>query len=372
MKSFNYNGIINDLTKGLWKSPATNKIISIPIKKIEILPSIDGKEIEFIQKTHPCEKILLISDEITYDILGKRIFNNLIKKINVSEYIWKEPICSIEGVQHIQEVSKDFSVLIAIGSGTINDTVKYASFLDNKKYSVFATSPMNAYTTPTASVLFDGFKKSLGAHAATGVYFDLSILSKCPKKLRAAAFADVICRTTAQVDWLMSNMILNTQYDETPYILLGLYEDEMIKKAKKIKEGEISSLALLTRISAIMGLGTFFTGTTHLGSMAEHGISHYIDMFANSLHPGTSHGEQVGIATLTVSKIQNSILNNDKAPTMHPTTIPKNDIIKILGESTIDLIKQQMKVKSFNSKKIDALNNYLENNYPKNCHKVFV
>ena len=39
--------------------------------------------------------------------------------------------------------------------------------------------------------------------------------------------------------------------------------------------------------------------------MAEHGVSHYIDMFFKDKHPGTSHGEQVGIATLSISKIQN-------------------------------------------------------------------
>ena len=86
--------------------------------------------------------------------------------------------------------------------------MKYATFLDKKKYSVFATTPMNAYSTSTASVYFNGYKKSIQAHSATGIYFDLSVLSECPKKLTAAAFADVICRTTAQVDWLLSNMLL--------------------------------------------------------------------------------------------------------------------------------------------------------------------
>ena len=78
---------------------------------------------------------------------------------------------------------------------------------------------------------------------------------------------------------------------------------------------------MLTRIAAIMGLGTSVTGTTHSGSMAEHMISHYIDMFA-----GDAHGEQVGVATLTMSRLQNQILGKDQPPTSQPTEIPTAEL----------------------------------------------
>ena len=219
--------------------------------------------------------------------MGSRIFKNLKGHINVDEYIWEHPSSSIKGVEFLRSKLKDYDGMIAVGSGTVSDSIKYATFLESKVYSVFATTPMNAYTTGTASISFDGVKKSLVAHYAQGVFFDLEVLSNCPKRLTAAAFADVICRTTAQVDWLMSHKLLNTDYKTTPYELLALYEKDMINNASDIAAGKIDSLALLTLISAIMGLGTSFTQTTHVGSMGEHGISHYIDMFAGDKHPGT-------------------------------------------------------------------------------------
>ena len=198
------------------------------------------------------------------------------------------------------------------------------------------------------------------AHYAQGVFFYLDVLSNCPKRLTAAAFADVICRTTAQVDWLMSNKLLETDYQSTPYSLLALYEGDMIQNASSIAEGDINSLALLTRISAIMGLGTSFTQTTHVGSMGEHGISHYIDMFAKDLHPGTSHGEQVGIATISISKFQNAILNKDTPPIISPTIIPEEEIVHKLGEQMLVNIKKNMKPKLFDQKKTDLINNFFE------------
>ena len=102
--------------------------------------------------------------------MGSRIFKNLKAKINVDEFIWEQPSSSIEGVQFLRTKLKDYDGMIAVGSGTVSDSIKYATFLEDKVYSVFATTPMNAYTTGTASISFDGIKKSLVAHYAQGVF----------------------------------------------------------------------------------------------------------------------------------------------------------------------------------------------------------
>ena len=351
----NYNGVIDELVNGSWISQTDNKQYGIPIKNIEIRKTLDGRECDLIEGLHSNQKLLVISDPFTHKAMGSRIFKNLKAKINVDEFIWEQPSSSIEGVQFLRTKLKDYDGMIAVGSGTVSDSIKYATFLEDKVYSVFATTPMNAYTTGTASISFDGIKKSL---VAQGVFFDLEVLSNCPKRLTAAAFADVICRTTAQVDWLMSHKLLNTDYKTTPYELLALYEMDMINNASDIAAGKIDSLALLTLISAIMGLGTSFTQTTHVGSMGEHGISHYIDMFAGDMHPGTSHGEQVGIATISMSKFQNAILKKDQPPIIYPTNIPEEEISQKLGEPMLETIKKSMDPKIFDQKKADTTNEY--------------
>ena len=133
--------------------------------------------------------------------------------------------------------------------------------------------------------------------------------------------------------------------------------------AKKISEGDLDALALLTKIAVIMGLGSFFKGTTHYGSMAEHGISHYIDMFYYDKHPGTSHGEQVGIATLSVSKIQNDIFNKNSPPIIYPTKIPVEEIKYKLGTEILNNININIQNKIYDEKKAEELNKYLEKNW---------
>ncbi|MFK8079925.1 MAG: iron-containing alcohol dehydrogenase [Granulosicoccus sp.] len=356
-----YSGVLSELVAGTWREPDTGKQYDIGIKDIVIRDSLDGAEAELVARQHSGRSITIISDEYTHGAIGSRVYKALKSDgFTVDEYIWKTPVCSDEGVAHIREVTDKCDVRIAVGSGTVSDTVKYASFLDDKPYSVFATSPMNAYTTATASVSSGGFKRSITCKGAQGIYFDLSVLAKCPPRLISAAFADVICRTTSQVDWLLSHLLFDTPYSETPYTLLAYDEADMIANADRMRSGDLDALGMLTRISAIMGLGTRFTGTTHSGSMAEHMISHYIDMFAGNKHPGTSHGEQVGVATVTLSQLQNRILNSAAPPVLQPTRIPEQWMRDSFDKQMSDNMLEQTRRKALNPEQCEALNQRLQ------------
>ncbi len=353
-----HTGVLQELVDGTWREPGSGTQYDIGIKNIVIKESLDGEEAELIAKLYQNKRITIVSDPFTHEAFGQRIFNALSKDNSnqISEFIWKTAQCSDIGVAEVRAATADAQVLIAVGSGTINDSVKYACFLDDKPYSVFATSPMNAFTTGTASVSFDGFKRSISCRGAEGIFFDLSVLSACPPRLISAAFADVICRTTAQVDWLMSHILFDTPYTDTPYTLLAYDEPGMIECADQMLSGDVNALGMLTRISAIMGLGTRFTNTTHSGSMAEHQISHYIDMFAGDRHPRSSHGEQVGVATITMSHLQNSVLNSSTPPLMHATHIPESSLLQRFGSKISDNMIEQTKIKALTEKSADALN----------------
>jgi len=359
-----YSGILRDLVSGDWIEPGSGKQYEIGVKDIVIKATLEGLEAELVAKQHKGKSITIVSDPFTHSAMGQRIYNALTADgQNVTEYVWEKPECSEEGVKHIREATRNCDVRIAVGSGTVNDTVKYACYLDEREYSVFATSPMNAFTTGTASVSFDGFKKSISCKGAKGVFFDLSVIANCPERLRSAAFADVICRTTAQTDWLLSNLLFNTPYTDTPYTLLAYDEQDMIDNAGKMLSGDTAALGMLTRISAIMGLGTQFTNTTHSGSMAEHMISHYIDMFAGDKHPRSSHGEQVGIATVTMSLLQNKVLADVNPPVMRATEINENDMRKRFGPALMDNMMSETRKKALDQEKAENLNKRLESDW---------
>jgi len=359
-----YSGVLAELVAGTWREPGTGKQYDIGIKDIAIRDSLDGAEADLVSNVHAGQSLTIVSDEYTHSAIGERIYKALkASGFTVDEYVWKNPSCSEEGVEHIRDVTRNCDARIAVGSGTVSDTVKYASFLDNKTYSVFATSPMNAYTTATASVSYGGFKRSITCKGAQGIYFDLSVLAKCPPHLISSAFADVICRTTCQVDWLLSHLLFNTPYEQTPYTLLAYDEADMIANSHRLLSGDMDALGMLTRISAIMGLGTRFTNSTHSGSMAEHMISHYIDMFAGDKHPRTSHGQQVGVATITMSQLHTQVLNNDRPPVLKPTQLPEQWIRDSFDSEMANTMLEQSQAKALDASQCDALNTRLSDDW---------
>ena len=88
----------------------------------------------------------------------------------------------------------------------------------------------------------------------------------------------------------------------------------MIAAAGDLARHDVAANGHLQRVLTLCGFGVCFTGVSHHGSMGEHQVSHWIDMFAGQAHPGTTHGQQVGVASLAIARLQNEILKMDKPP----------------------------------------------------------
>ena len=86
-------------------------------------------------------------------------------------------------------------------------------------------------------------------------------------------------------------------------------------------------------------------------------------MFAGDNHPGTSHGEQVGVATLTLSLLQNQVLNNNSPPELSPTVIPEQWIRNSFDAEMASNMLQQTKIKALDNEQCDALNRRLQTDW---------
>ncbi len=364
--SRDYGGILNDLAAGRWRHPVTGERVTIPIAAIAIRDTLDGAEPDLMAALGFADKTLaVVSDRFTHDALGSRIVRRLeAAHMVVDDVVWRDPRCSDAGAEELRRLTRNAEAVIAVGSGTVNDSVKYATFQDKKPFATFPTSPMTAHFTGTASVSFGGFKKSLTTHDPKGVFVDLEVLRSCPKRLTWSAYADVVCRTTAQVDWLLSHRLLGTPYRDTAYHLLAIDEAKLLDSADRVAAGEFEAIAMVTRMNGLMGLGTSFGRTTHCGSMAEHMLSHYIDMFAGDAHPGSHHGEQVGVATLVMSRLQHRILDRDAPPALRPTRMDRDAIEARFGPDLAAACLDQFEAKRLSPAKADALNQDLADRWP--------
>ena len=359
-----YLGVINNLLSGSYISPFSKKSVSLPIDEIVIERSIENIKFKFT-KNLLNKKNLVISGENSFKAFGEKVLKSLRNNnLDFDVNILKKYESSQTFATNLSLSSKEYENIIVIGSGSLIDLCKFVSFKNNQNLIVFCSSLTAAATTSTVSLTNDGVKETIKSKIAQSIIIDLDNLRMAPLRLLRSALGDVLCRSTCQIDWLTSHLFLSTEYDETPFALQ--YEDErlLLDNSNKILEGDYDTLAALSRMTLLNGIAAIIIGSTHAGSMGEHLISHYIDMFMGEKHPGTLHGEQVAVTTLLLSKIQNQIINFSDTLVFKKLNIADNNFRELFGDKIFNQMYEQFKKKYFDGERLDNLNNLLEKKWP--------
>jgi glycerol-1-phosphate dehydrogenase [NAD(P)+] len=365
-KQQNWTALIDDLVVGRWTNPATGAQVKVPHDSIVIEDSLEGREAELVASLKLGHRLALVADQATYDALGARVARALRELGPIEAIVLDRPHADMAEVRSLTEKLREFDSIVAVGSGTVNDLCKYVTGLDGRRYCVFATAAsMNGYTSSTASLTLDsGLKVSLPSHTPAGLFVDLRVSAAAPPYLAASGFADCLARSVAQTDWWMSHRLLGTAYFQEPYTIQAADEVELNKRAGKLPKGDIEAMGYLYRVLTLCGLGISFTGVSHHGSMGEHQISHYIDCFAGARHPGSLHGQQVGIASLSMARLQQRMLADDRPLAVHATRIDITDMTRRFGAEVAAQCLEELKRKAFDHDSAAAFNRKLNDTWP--------
>jgi glycerol-1-phosphate dehydrogenase [NAD(P)+] len=198
--------------------------------------------------------------------------------------------------------------LVAVGTGTINDLCKFASTQLKIPYAVIPTGPtMNGFVSATASISIDGVKHTLPATMPHSVLCDADLLARAPAYMFAAGFGDAIARFTAQTDWYMSHLMLETPYDPLPFALQAPLDEELALSAAALGRGDPDAVKTLMNNLLVSGLSMVISGSSAPASQSEHMIAHTLDLSPRSAQTRMHkilHGEQIAITTLSMSLMQ--------------------------------------------------------------------
>lgn len=359
-----WTALIDDVTAGRWIDPDSGKPAEVPFKTIVIRDTLAQDAAELLAQTMPAESYGVVCDENTVDVMGAAIAARIGPKARL--IVLDHPHADAAAVRDLQARSTGVEALVAVGSGTLNDLCKFATFGDGRQYSVFGTAPsMNGYTSSTASITLDsGLKSTQNAHAAKGVFLDIAETARAPQYLIAAGFGDSLCRPTAQVDWFFSHQMLGTYYATAPYVLQDADEAEMLARSAGLGARDPEAVGYLHRILTLGGLGIAVTRMSHPGSMGEHQISHWIDSFAGDRHPGTVHGQQVGVASVTMARLQEQILAMEEAPRIGPTQFDEAAIRARYPAAAVEACLKASRAKVMDQAAADRFNADLAAKWP--------
>ena len=150
---------------------------------------------------------------------------------------------------------------------------------------------------------------------------------------------------------------------ETPYLLQIEDEPRLLSHAAAMAAGDPDAIAALTRLLVLAGLGMVIAGSSAPASMGEHSISHYIDLMARP-HPGSLHGEQVGVATLTLSRLQNALLRAERPPEVRATRLDEAAMRARYGAALADGVIAAFRAKALDDAAAARMNARLAEVWP--------
>ena len=256
-------------------------------------------------------RILMVSDNHTYDAAGEKVLELLEgDEFQVKNLILDSgdgiliPDESVVG-KVLLNVERETNLLIGVGSGSINDTVKYISSRTKIPYVIVCTAPsMDGYVADGAPLILEGRKISFEATLPYGVLGDTDIMKHAPQRMIQAGFGDVLGKLTALADWKLAKELNGDYYCETCVTLVERALLKVISRVDGLAKREDEAILFLIEALNLTGVAMGLLGISRPASGAEHMLSHYweMDFIAKGKFPEL-HGIKVGIATPIIAEI---------------------------------------------------------------------
>lgn len=254
-------------------------------------------------------EVILVADAHTYEAAGEAVEARLGDAGVTVRRLVLEPrpgddhlVCEDGVIRALKTVlaAHPTGFPIAVGAGTVNDTVKMAAHELDRDYAVVPTAAsMNGYTSLIAAVLVGGVKRTLPARQPVAIFADVDVLAAAPPYLNQAGFGDLLSKPYSDSDWILSHLVRDVPYNSAPAELLDEIFKELLDKARAVGRADQDGIRVLMETILLSGFSMTIAGSSAPASGGEHLVSHYWDM--EQLHHGRPlfglHGTQVGVAT---------------------------------------------------------------------------
>ncbi len=258
------------------------------------------------------QKILLVADENTFAAAGRQTEQALQGK-TVTRQIFSGDTVLVPDERAISAVEAalgDAQMIVAIGSGVIQDLCKYISHVHCIPYIVVATAPsMDGYASDGAAMITGGMKTTFTAGLPRAILADVEVLRFAPWEMIQAGYGDVIGKYSALNDWKLSRVV-NDEYF-CPYIYDLTMEN--VRRTEALADGllcrDADSVQALMEALVVIGILMSFAGSSRPASGSEHHLSHFFEITGLVKNrPYFPHGIDVAYSTVVTAQLREKLL----------------------------------------------------------------
>lgn len=205
-------------------------------------------------------------------------------------------------------------LILAVGSGVINDLCKMLGKATKLPCMIVATAPsMDGYASSSASVEIENIKYSLQAHVPAAILCDTDILSQAPIRMIYAGIGDILAKYTSLFDWYLSHIVTGEYYCSDIAQLVNRSLQKTVAAAHCAVNRQEDAVRTVAEGLVLSGIGMAFAESSHPASGLDHYFSHCWEMLL--LERGQDyelHGLQTGVGMLLTLKIA------ERLKTIHP------------------------------------------------------
>ena len=195
---------------------------------------------------------------------------------------------------------QDADMVLAVGSGTINDLCKYISRLRGLPYVILATAPsMDGFVSAGAALIVDHVKVTYEAQGPAAVLADTEILAQAPMEMITAGLGDMLGKYTCLLDWKLAHIITGEYYCEHVEGMVRTALRTMLSQSSRIRERDPEVIGAITEALVLTGIAMKFVENSRPASGCEHHMSHFWEMlFLMNGKKAVLHGTKVGVAAV--------------------------------------------------------------------------
>lgn len=296
---------------------------SIPTEVIEVSEHALLKVPEILKDYH---RIFMVADENTYAVAGKQV-ESLLAEAGMLSHTLVLPSPALPNAENIGKVlieaGRDRDVfdinafslnpdyILAVGSGSINDTCRMVSYRLGLPYGVVGTAPsMDGYASVVAPLLNGNKKIIYNCTIARHIIIDLNVNAQAPYPLLLAGIGDMLAKYIAILDWEISRDRTGEYYCENIADMVLKATAQCVEASKGLENRDLEAIRSTSEGLILSGECIAFCGSSRPASGTEHMVGQTWEvMDVEEGKVPNLHGIEVGEATFVAIEMFRLLYN---------------------------------------------------------------
>lgn len=259
---------------------------SIPTEVIEVSDRAIEKVADILKDYR---RIFMVADDNTYAVAGRRV-EELLKNAGLLSHSLVLPAPALPNAENVgkvlMEAGRDREVydinawslnpdyILAVGSGSLNDTCRMVSYRLGIPYGVVGTAPsMDGYASVVAPLLNGRKKIVYNCSIARHIIIDLSVNCQAPYPLLLAGVGDILGKYVALLDWEISRDRNGEYYCEKIAGMVKKATAQCVDASENLEKRDPAAIRAVSEGLILSGECIAFCGSSRPASGTEHMIA---------------------------------------------------------------------------------------------------